>query len=70
VFPIPAEAAQAKQRYEKEKKLLKRLLSTVSMNKWYQPSNTWKQLNDTDASSLLPILNGLVHFKAPTMPMQ
>lgn len=65
VSPIPAEAAQdAKQRYEKETSW-KKWLSTVSMNKWYQPSNTWKQLNDADASSSLPILNGLVNFQGP-----
>jgi hypothetical protein len=69
VFPIPVEAAQdAKQRYEQEKSTSwKRWLSTMSMNKWYQPANTWKQLNDADPSSTsqLPILNGLVNFQGP-----
>jgi hypothetical protein len=68
VFPIPAEAARdAKQRYENEKDTSwKRWLSTVSMNKWYQPANTWKQLNDGDpSSSSLPVLNGLVNFQGP-----
>jgi hypothetical protein len=65
VFPVPVEASQdAKERYEKENSW-KRWLSTVSMNKWYQPSNTWKQLNDTDPSNSLPILNGLVNFQGP-----
>jgi hypothetical protein len=68
VFPIPVEAAQdAKQRYEKENSTSwKRWLSTVfAMNQWYQPSNTWKQLNDADPSTSLPILNGLVNFQGP-----
>jgi hypothetical protein len=67
VFPIPVEAAQdAQQRYEKDASW-KRWMSTASMNKWFQPSNTWKQLDDdADASATsLPILNGLVNFQGP-----
>jgi hypothetical protein len=66
VLPIPIEAAQdAKQRYEKDLSW-KRWMSTASMNKWFQPSNTWKQLDDrVNTASSLPILNGLVNFQGP-----
>lgn len=63
VMAIPEDAARnAKERYEKEG-FWKRCLSTATFNNWYQPANTWKDL-DADTPSLA-ILNGLVNFQGP-----
>jgi hypothetical protein len=64
---IPEEAVRdAKERYEKDKSW-KKWLSMASLNQWYQPVETWKQLEDISdaASGSLTILNGLVNFQGP-----